>query len=147
MGGLDGARHLTSEGSKEVEEVCQRLDSLGLKLDKIATSPLKRAKETADIAGRVFNVEVEEWEELKPEASREDLATKLSRIKRDSSLLLVGHEPFLSSFVAGAVGAGPEAKILLKKSGLVRISVSSFSPKLTGELRWLLSPRIIKRLR
>jgi phosphohistidine phosphatase len=147
MGGLDAERPLTSTGRKEVGEVCGRLDALGLKLDRIATSPLKRSKETAEIAGKTFKVEVEEWAELKPEANREDLVKKLSRIRRDSSVLLVGHEPFLSSFVAEAVGAGPEAKILLKKSGLARISVTSFTPKMTGELRWLLSPRIIKRLR
>ena len=147
MGGLDAERPLTSEGRKDVGEVCKRLDGLGLKLDRIATSPLKRSKETAEIAGKAFKVEVEEWAELKPEASREELAKKLSRIKRDSSLLLVGHEPFLSSFVAEVVGAGPQAKILLKKSGLARIYVTSFTPKMTGELRWLLSPRIMKRLR
>jgi phosphohistidine phosphatase len=146
-GGLDVERPLTSAGRKEVEEVCRRLGNVGLKLDWIATSPLKRSKETAEIAGKAFNVEVEEWAELKPEASQEDLAKKLSRIKRDSSLLLVGHEPFLSSFVAEAIGASPEARILLKKSGLARMFVTSFAPKMTGELRWLLSPRIMKRLR
>jgi phosphohistidine phosphatase len=147
MGGLDAERPLTSGGRKEVEEVCRRLNDFGLKLDGIATSPLKRAKETAAIAGRAFNLEVQEWTELKPEANREDLVKKLSRIRHDSSLLLVGHEPFLSSFVAAAVGAGPGAKVLLKKSGLARVHLTSVTPRMTGELRWLLSPRIIKRLR
>lgn len=147
MGGLDAERPLTSEGMREVAEVCKRLDGVGLKFDRIASSPLKRSKETAKIAGKTFGAEVEEWAELKPEASREDLVRKLSRLKRDSSILLVGHEPFLSSFIAEAIGAGPEAKILLKKSGLARISVTSFAPRMTGELRWLLSQRIMKRLR
>jgi phosphohistidine phosphatase len=147
MGGLDAERPLTSAGRKEVVDVCRRLDSLSLKLDRIGTSSLKRSKETAEIAGKTFKVEVEEWAELRPEANRQDLVKKLSKMRRDSSLLLVGHEPFLSSFVAEVIGAGPGAKILLKKSGLVRISVTSFTPKMTGELRWLLSPRIMKGLR
>jgi phosphohistidine phosphatase len=147
MGGLDAERSLTSAGRNEVEEVCRRLHGIGLKFDRIATSSLKRSNETAEIAGEVFKVEVEEWPELRPEGSRDDLAKKLARIRRYSSLLLVGHEPFLTSFLAEVIGAGPEARIVLKKAGLVRISVTSFSPRLTGELRWLLSPRIMRKFR
>ncbi len=108
---------------------------------------MRRAKETAEIAGKAFNLDVEEWVELKPEAKGDELARKLAREKRESSVLLVGHEPFLTAFVGRVVGAGPEAKMVLRKAGLVRVSVADFEPKMTGELRWLLSPKVIKRLR
>jgi phosphohistidine phosphatase len=147
MGELDAERSLTPYGKKEVADVCRRLAGAGLKFEKIASSPLRRARETAAIAGKTFDLEVEEWPELRPDAGWEDLAKKLSRIDRDSSVLLVGHEPFLSSFIAEVIGAGPEAKVLLKKSGLARISVTTFTPKIEGELRWLLSPRVMKRLK
>jgi len=147
MGGADAERALTMEGKKEVADVCKRLSKVGLKFDRIATSPLKRAKETAEIAGREFGIEVEEWAELKPEAKAEDLGRRLSRQKRDSSVLLVGHEPFLTAFIGEVVGAGPEAKFILKKAGLARVSITGFVPRMTGELRWLLSPKTIRRLR
>ena len=145
--GNDAARPLTKEGEEEVAEVCKRLVRAGLDLDKIACSPLKRAKDTALVAAKAFEIELEEWAELKPDAKGEDLARRLSRQKRESSILIVGHEPFLSAFICETVGASPEAKIVLKKSGLARVTITSFVPKVSGELRWLLSPKLIKRLR
>jgi phosphohistidine phosphatase len=147
VGELDAERSLTPDGKKEVSDVCRRLQGAGLNFELIASSPLKRARETAGIAAKTFEMEVEEWPELRPDASSPTLAKRLSRVKRDSSVLLVGHEPFLSSFIGEVIGASPEARILLKKSGLARISVDAFTPKMAGELRWLLSPRVMRRLK
>jgi hypothetical protein len=36
--------------------------------------------------------------------------------------------------------------IILKKAGLSRIKITSTVPKFKGELRWLLTPRILKKL-
>jgi hypothetical protein len=36
--------------------------------------------------------------------------------------------------------------IILKKAGLSRIKITSTVPTLKGELRWLLTPRILKKI-
>jgi phosphohistidine phosphatase SixA len=44
---------------------------------------------------------VEDWDELKPEGNSRDLYRKLSqKFKQDSSILIVGHEPYLSSLIS-----------------------------------------------
>ncbi|MGH9974551.1 MAG: hypothetical protein ACRD8Z_01770 [Nitrososphaeraceae archaeon] len=41
---------------------------------------------------------------------------------------------------------GNHRSIVLKRSGLARISITSMNPKFNGELRWLLTPMLLKRI-
>ena len=43
-------------------------------------------------------------------------------------------------------GSGKHRSIVLKRSGLAKISVTSLNPKLKGELRWLLTPMLLKTI-
>jgi phosphohistidine phosphatase len=40
-------------------------------------------------------------------------------------------------------GAG---SIVLKKAGLARIEVTSFQPNIKAELRWLLTPKLLRNM-
>ncbi len=143
----DAERPLTEAGIQEMREVGESLGSLGLKFDIVATSPLKRAKETAIIVNKAMNRKgpVEEWAELSPESSRDAFYRRLGRVRAGSSVLCVGHEPYLSSAIGELAGSG-QMRILLKKGGLARLSVTGSSAKLTGVLRWLLTPRQVRRM-
>ncbi|MGI0090289.1 MAG: phosphohistidine phosphatase SixA [Nitrososphaerales archaeon] len=144
----DFERPLTQSGREEIEEIAESLhDKLKTKFDKIATSPLARAFQTAEIVSQVYkkSSKLETWAELRPEGSKLDLERRLSKLRQDSNVLLVGHEPFLSSLITEIVSEG-SAKIALKKGGVAKIRVSSFSPKATGELRWLLTPKQLKKM-
>jgi phosphohistidine phosphatase len=96
----------------------------------------------------------------------------LAKFKFNSKILIIGHEPFLTKMVGEIVsssssspdvrrrlkrpisGSNPDLEhdrddsrcIILKRSGLVRISITSTSPKLKGELRWLLTPMLLKTI-
>src|ERR671919_225103 len=63
-----------------------------------------------------------------------------------STILMVGHEPFLSSFISEIAFGNPSGNLVLKKGGFVRLQVLSNFPKMTAELCWLLSPRLMRRL-
>ncbi|MGP8125467.1 MAG: phosphohistidine phosphatase SixA [Nitrososphaerales archaeon] len=140
----DNGRSLTSEGRKEVEEIADSIGSLGVEFDDIASSPLPRAKETAQIiARRQKKAKFLVWDELRPEGDRRAMLSRLAKMGHESEVLLVGHEPYLTSVVADLMGAR-SGTILLKKAGLVRVRVTSFAPSVKGELRWLLSPRVLK---
>ena len=91
-------------------------------------------------------IRLETWDELRPEGSRQELEKRLSRLSRDANVMLVGHEPYLSALMGDMIADGGTAKILLKKGGVARIRISSFSPKATGELRWLLTPKQLRRM-
>jgi phosphohistidine phosphatase len=114
---------------------------------------------------------VQVWNDLAPEGDIALVYKSLARFKYDSKILIVGHEPFLtkmttdivvsslSSNTRGRLGRSTlhsnpnfgydrdnHRSIVLKKSGLARISITSMNPKLKGELRWLLPPVLLKRI-
>jgi phosphohistidine phosphatase len=144
----DADRSLTVSGKKEVEDIGRALEELELGLDNILTSPLNRAKETAVIVSKILklNDKLEESQELRPESTRLELYHKLEKLKQDSTVLLVGHEPYLSTMIGEITSGNSSAHIVLKKGGLARVHINSFAPKITGELRWLLTPKLLKKL-
>jgi phosphohistidine phosphatase len=145
----DTERSLTETGKDEMEKIAESLLRLRVEFDKIASSPLKRAKETAEIVTKVYEKDspkLEMWDELKPEGSKQELLQKLSKLKQDSDIMLVGHEPYLSTLIGEVISGSPGARISLKKGGIAKVQILSFSPKVTGELRWLLTPRQLKKL-
>lgn len=150
-GSKDFDRPLTSAGQKEVEDISISLKKLKINFDRIITSPLKRAHQTAIIVSKVFAMEerVEDWDELKPEGSRLELYKKLSQLKSDTSLLIVGHQPYLGEMIGNLIfdyDSDGNARVILKKSGLARVVVTSSMPTMKGELRWLLSPKLLKKI-
>jgi phosphohistidine phosphatase len=131
-----------------MEDTANSVKRLKLAIDKIATSPLARARETSEIVAKVLRKQkgLEVWDELKPEAETADLYRRLSKLKRESSILLVGHEPYLSGMISELISGDKKSRILLKKGGLAKIAIDSLALKPSGELRWLLTPRQIKRM-
>ena len=143
----DSERALTVVGKKEIEDIAKSLAELELKLDKIVTSPLKRAHDTALIVSEELdNENLEDWDELKPEGSRIELYKRLAKFKQDSVILICGHEPYLSTLVADLIGGNGGTRISLKKGGVAKVRVRTFIPKPSGELRWLLTPRLMKKM-
>ncbi len=148
-GGRDSERALTVSGKEEILEIAGALAKLDVKFDFVATSPLKRAVQTAEVVTNELKVKkgkVEEWNELKPEGSRPELYRKLSQFKQESSVLVVGHEPYLSTMISELVFGNGTGGIVLKKAGLAKIGLTTLQPKPKGELRWLLTPRHLKMI-
>ncbi len=143
----DSKRALTSEGQQEIADLSNGLKSLGIKLDGVFTSPLLRAKQTAEIVAKSlkFKGKIEEIASLKPEGNRLEFYNILSKLKRDSVILVVGHEPYLSEMISEAISQSG-CRINLKKAGMARIRVISTLPKIKGELRWLLTPKHLKKI-
>jgi len=145
----DTERELTEAGREEIKEVGEGLVGLGLKFDVVASSPLKRAKETASIVSRELKrkAPVEEWPELSPEGSRDDLYRRLGKLQAGTSVLCVGHEPYLTMAIAELAGSGlgVGVRVVLKKGGLAKLSLTG-GGKPTGELRWLLTPKQIRKM-
>lgn len=148
-GSKDSERPLTIAGQEEVAQVAKALDRLGIRFDFVATSPLKRASQTAGIVAKALKVKkpsMEEWGELKPEGRRAELYRKLSQFKPESSVLIVGHEPYLSTVVGEIAFGSGAGSVVLKKAGLAKLTVAAFQPKIKGELRWLLTPKHLKKI-
>ena len=142
----DSDRALTANGRTEIEKIGRSLKESGLKPRRVITSPLRRARETAEIISHTLKIPAtEEWEDLRPDGNRESVYQKLARIEEGTSVVLVGHEPYLTSMI-GEIIEAPHAQLVLKKGGLAKVRVTSFAPRVRGELCWLLTPKLMSRM-
>ncbi len=116
----DEGRELTPQGIEKTTAVAQKLHELGLRCDLILTSPLVRAKQTAQILATEFSgtaLEVVDW--LAPEGSFGAWEDWLDQNQVPDSLFLVGHEPDLSMWAELMIWGGVSGNILLKKAGIL----------------------------
>jgi phosphohistidine phosphatase len=149
-GGNTGDVPLTIVGREEIAIIAR--SALNLRFSAIVTSPLKRAVQTAKIIAKVLAIEnrISVWNDLVPEGNRSKLYNKLNQYTRDSRVLMIGHEPYLSNIMYDMIfqenRVNQLGRISLKKAGLAKIRVISLTPNINGELRWLLTPRILKLL-
>jgi len=137
----DSARLLTAEGKKEIRNAARFLKKRKIRFDAIATSPLMRARETAEIVSRVTGTGAETvvWDELGPGGDPDTLCYHASQYGEDAVLLLVGHEPSLSGLLSRIIGGGSGASVALGKGGLAKVRHFSFEKSPAGELQWLLT--------
>lgn len=132
----DDERPLTPEGKDEVAAVAKLLARLEI-APAIVTSPLPRASQTADIAGKYLNQQVRVDPLLRPGFD----AGKLEKLLKDfsgDSLMVVGHEPDFTEIIFHLTGG----RTKLSKAGVALIELNAASMK--GELRWLVPPKFAK---
>ena len=79
----DSKRSLTAEGKQEIEDLSNGIKSLEVKLDGVFTSPLLRAKQTAEIVAKSlkYKGKIEELDSLKPEGSKTRVLLCIIKIK------------------------------------------------------------------
>jgi phosphohistidine phosphatase len=141
----DDERALTKRGIRRFREAAQGLAVILRRPDALLTSPLVRARETADIAG-------EAWGKLKPidvpalaGGSFEQVVQVLGQYPVDATVVLVGHEPDLSSHLAKLLGTSHAGRLTFRKGGAALVEVPG-DPAGGGALIWYLSPRLLRRL-
>ena len=137
----DAERSLTPEGRRKLSAVLLRARAAGAAAGLILASPLRRARETAELAAGILGVRapVLTTNALLPDAEPAELWDEL-RVHRDEpQVLLAGHEPLLSQTVAYLLGA-PQAAVDMKKATLARVDLNQFGAAPRGLLRWLLPP-------
>ncbi|MEI7998458.1 MAG: hypothetical protein WCH62_03010, partial [Candidatus Omnitrophota bacterium] len=85
---------------------------------------------------------------LTPDASFEKLLQEVSTyLKKDITILLVGHEPFLSELISFYLTGQRKVAIDLKKGSLCQLSLDK--PSLIGRatLNWLLTPSQLRQIK
>jgi phosphohistidine phosphatase len=114
---------------------------LDLGLDAIVTSPLARAKQTAQIVADRLDMhdKLREDERLAGNFDTSKLAAILQERADDATIMLVGHEPDFSAIVGRLAGG---ANIDLKKGGLACVDIPDRS-SMQGRLLCLLPPKVL----
>jgi len=126
------------------------LQHLGIAFDAILTSPLIRARQTAEIVAEALGLEaqLQEISGLAPDSSVENLLFGLTRFQNREHLLLVGHQPLLGKTAAFLLHGKERSSldIALKKGGICAIEIDSLPPAEPGTLHWLLAPKHLRLL-
>jgi phosphohistidine phosphatase len=148
IGQDDSKRPLTSEGRERMEKIAAGLLKTGFTPTWVLSSPYARALDTARIvAGAISPAPaLDRCEALEPGATLEALITFLSRRSEHKQVLVVGHEPDLSSLAARLTGATRQARFGFKKGGCCLIEFEGSPPRPPGQLVWWLTPRLLRRL-
>jgi len=143
----DTKRPLTHKGAARMREVVDGLRELGVTIDVVVTSPLVRAKQTADliIAGWPEPPAVVVSSSLAPGAAPSAIADVLSQHTQADGIALVGHEPGLGELAAWLIGA--RHPLVFKKGGVGRIDVPAIPLQGSGELVWMATPKMLRALR
>jgi phosphohistidine phosphatase len=137
----DAERPLTETGKGQAKAVGQCLQKLGAKVDVILTSPLLRARQTAEGMVAAWTKPapaVEVVEELADAGKRRKL-TKVLRDLGKETVAIVGHQPDLSVYAAWLMGS-KKAALELDKAGVALIHCPDGPGRGAGSLAWLVTP-------
>lgn len=142
----DRGRALTAAGAAEMAQAAAGLARLLDPIDTIATSPLRRARETADLLAAQWTASARvELPELAPGFEREDLAAWLDA-QDSASVALVGHEPDLSGLIAWLIAGTGGARLHMRKGAAALLSLRGRAGPGAAELEWLMTRSALRRL-
>lgn len=135
----DDERELTVEGTRALLAAASVWRRVSLRPDAVLTSPLARARQTADlvVAGLDLARPPVVEERLRPGATWDDLAPAMARHTDARRVMFVGHEPDLSNAVCLLTGA---AAVRMRKGGIACVEFPGVPEPGSGELAWLLDP-------
>lgn len=123
----DSDRPLTEPGRQKTTKVAQRLLGAGVRFTLIQTSPLVRARETAEILSRQgLSEKIETCSYLSPGGNLEDWLDwwgQSSYNQDNSELALVGHQPNLGNWSETLVWGSSQEKLVVKKAGVIGLKV------------------------
>ncbi len=143
----DERRRLTPGGRRDMAKVAKGLKRLVPAIDVLATSPLVRARETAEVLARRYDRDdIAEVAALSPGAEPKALAEWLRDQPQDALIALVGHEPDLGGFAGYLLTGRRETFLPLKKGGACLIDLANGPAAGGGRLEWLLPPGALRKL-
>jgi phosphohistidine phosphatase len=143
----DDLRPLSRKGIDRMRQIVRGFATLDPRVDLVLTSPLVRARRTAEIvlASLSPTPGLENCDALAPGHTPADVATTLSRHTTRKVVALVGHEPDLGLLAAWLLGS--REPIPFKKGGIARIDAGTPVAARGGQLVWCATPRMLRQLR
>jgi phosphohistidine phosphatase len=143
----DTKRPLTERGINRFKEGVKGLRHLDVTLDEIFTSPLVRARQTAELlaSGLEGKAPVKLLDALAPGHTAASVMASLARVAKRRRVALVGHEPDLGELAAHLIGAGRALEF--KKGGICRIDLGSLTSKRAASLVWFLPPTVLRQVK
>jgi phosphohistidine phosphatase len=143
----DAKRPLSEDGMARMRKAARGLARLGVAIDVVLTSPLVRARQTAEIVAEAIHPRpsLATAESLSPEGNYAAVVAELEKHARKTRIALVGHEPSIGELAARLIGS--RHAIQFKKGAICRIDVETLPPSGPGDLRWLMTMKILRAIR
>ncbi len=137
----DSERPLTDKGKSQCAALAAALRARGIELNHVVSSPLQRARQTADAI-------LQDWPGAAPEQLTCNALQPGGKAKKVVRFLLglsgehvalIGHQPDLGDLVGWLIGA-KKAKLEIAKAGAALVQFDGSPAKGEGSLAWLVTP-------
>ena len=141
----DEKRPLDSDGIEQCGYVGRALAAINAQPDVIISSPLKRATQTASLVGNELGYEgkLQLDPAMKPNASYADFRRMLEKYSRYEAIMVVGHNPSITEFLARiVVKSGSEALVDFKKGAVARVETVRHA----AALNWFFTPKMARAI-
>ena len=141
----DEDRPLTAKGERRFRAVAGKLARLWPRPQAILTSPLLRVRQTASLAAQA-------WGNLRPKVlpalaagDWTGICHALAAYKSDDTVVLIGHEDWMSKVTAGLLGSKRNRSFAYRKGGVALIEIEK-PEDARGTLLCFVPPRVLRRL-
>jgi phosphohistidine phosphatase len=143
----DTKRPLTEEGMARLRKEGRGLARLGVVIDVLLASPLVRTRQTAEIIGASFEPRphIINVESLAPGGAYAAVLADIEKHAKKARIGLVGHEPGIGELAARLIGS--RHPVTFKKGAVCRIDLDTLPANSPGELRWFLTPRVLRTIK
>lgn len=139
----DSARRLTPKGLEQAAKVGKFFLRSGLLPDLILTSPVTRARQTAEIVAEKLGQTPPvlcSW--LACGMSPATCLDELTAYANFEQILLVGHEPDFSSTISALLGCSGPGSVRVRKASVTSVSLAGLRGG-AGELQFALPVRLM----
>jgi phosphohistidine phosphatase len=141
----DDLRPLTDEGKRRFAKVAETLVDRGLSPQIVATSPLVRCRQTAEIVAAALpdRPKIVNLDELRPASDLEGLLRwTAAEAVRHERIAWVGHAPDVGRLAAALIGQD-EGRIRFAKGAVAAIRFDDPPTPGNGELQWLVTAKLL----
>jgi phosphohistidine phosphatase len=141
----DEQRPIDKIGERQSRDIGHALAALKVELDLVISSPLTRARQTAELAakemGHKDKIVIDEA--MRPEASYDQFHDLLAKHSKSQAIMVVGHNPSITEFLVRLLtGHDHSAWIEFKKGAIAKVTVEESR----GILNWMLTPKMARAL-
>ena len=142
----DGQRPLTPRGIQRMERGALGLRGLVGKIDVLATSPLVRAAQTAEIVAAALGGPTPVPLRSLAGGSQQEILDWLREQDNSGVIAIVGHEPDLGELVSWLLSDCIHGFVELKKGAACLLEFPGRVAQGGAQLRWSLPPRVLREM-
>lgn len=144
----DSDRPLTERGIEDSKVVGKALARLDPAITIVLTSPLRRARQTAENIAATFKGHLvpRASERLAPGLRAKALLEELRTVGQASGVVVIGHQPDLSMAIGQLIDGQSHVSVAMPPGSVARIKMSGTGPPAEAHLQWLLTPELLRAL-